>query len=67
MNRAKLAADIVEKRLKLVGVEMEEFRIDYIGYNSLYKSEISAQYAPDVFTEIRLRVSGRTKDNANAT
>ena len=40
MNRAKLAADIVEKRLKLVGVEMEEFRIDYIGYNSLYKSEI---------------------------
>ena len=43
MNRAKLAADIVEKRLKLVGVEMEEFRIDYIGYNSLYKSEISGQ------------------------
>ena len=63
MNRAKLAADIVEKRLKLVGVEMEEFRIDYIGYNSLYKSEISDQYAPDVFPEIRLRVSGR----ANAT
>ena len=46
MNRAKLAADIVEKRLKLVGVEMEEFRIDYIGYNSLYKSKISDQYAP---------------------
>ena len=53
--------------LKLVGVEMEEFRIDYIGYNSLYKSEISDQYAPDVFPEIRLRVSGRTKDKANAT
>lgn len=67
MNRAKLAADIVEKRLKLVGVEMEEFRIDYIGYNSLYKSKISDQYAPDVFPEIRLRVSGRTKDKANAT
>ena len=67
MNRAKLAADIVEKRLKLVGVEMEEFRIDYIGYNSLYKSEISDQYAPDVVPEIRLRVSGRTKDKANAT
>ena len=46
---------------------MEEFRIDYIGYNSLYKSEISDQYAPDVFPEIRLRVSGRTKDKANAT
>lgn len=66
MNRAKLAADIVEKRLKLIGVEMDEFRIDYIGYNSLYKSAISDQYAPDVFPEIRLRVSGRTRDKANA-
>lgn len=67
MNRAKLAADIVEKRLKLIGVEMDEFRIDYIGYNSLYKSAISDQYAPELFPEIRLRVSGRTKDKANAT
>ena len=67
MNHCKAGCGDVEKRLKLVGVEMEEFRIDYIGYNSLYKSEISDQYAPDVFPEIRLRVSGRTKDKANAT
>lgn len=37
MNRAKLAADIVEKRLDIIGAEVEELRIDYIGFNSLYK------------------------------
>lgn len=67
MNRARLAADIVEKRLKLIGVEMEEYRTDYIGYNSLYKDEISSKIAPDHFSEIRVRCSGRTKDKANAT
>ncbi len=67
MNRARLAADIVEKRLKLIGVEMEEYRTDYIGYNSLYKNDISNKIAPDHFSEIRVRCSGRTKDKANAT
>lgn len=67
MNRAKLAADIVEKRLKLIGCEMEEFRVDYIGFNSLYKTDISSRYAPEIFPEIRLRISGRTKDKANAS
>ena len=66
MNRAKLAADIVEKRLHLIGVEMEEYRSDFIGYNSLYKSQISDQFAPNHFSEIRVRCSGRTKDKHNA-
>lgn len=66
MARAQLAADIVEKRLKLIGCEMDEFRIDYIGFNSLYKTEISSRFAPEIFPEIRLRVSGRTRDKANA-
>ncbi len=66
MNRAKLAAEIVEKRLQLIGVEMEEYRTDFIGYNSLYKSQISDQFAPNHFSEIRVRCSGRTKDKHNA-
>lgn len=66
MARAQLAADIVEKRLKLIGCEMDEFRIDYIGFNSLYKTEISSRFAPEIFPEIRLRVSGRTREKANA-
>lgn len=66
LAKAKLAADIVEKRFQLTGVEIEELRIDYIGFNSLYKTKISSQYAPDIFPEIRLRVSARTKDRKNA-
>lgn len=61
LNRAKLCADIIEKRLDIVGVHIDEFRVDYIGYNSLYKSKISDYYGPSENSEIRLRVSGRTK------
>lgn len=67
LNRAKLAAEIVEKRLEIIGVELDEFKIDYIGYNSLYHSKISDTFTDLEYPEIRLRVSGRTKDKANAT
>ena len=67
MNRAKLAADIVEKRLDIVGAEIEEYRTDFIGFNSLYKTKISEPIAPDVFPEVRLHIAGRTKDKKNAT
>ena len=66
MNRAKLAADIIEKRLDIIGAETEELRFDYIGFNSLYKNKISNQFAPEIFPEVRLRVSARTKDRKNA-
>ena len=66
MNRAKLAAEIVEKRLNLIGVDVEEYRTDFIGYNSLYRDAISNSIAPDHFSEIRVRCSGRTKDRENA-
>ncbi|WP_053955925.1 acyclic terpene utilization AtuA family protein [Inediibacterium massiliense] len=66
LAKAQLAADIVEKRLKIIGAEIEELRMDYIGFNSLYKDKISKQYTKDIFPEIRLRVSGRTKDKQNA-
>lgn len=67
LNRAKLAAEIVEKRLELTGVELEEVRYDYIGFNSLYKDAISKAFSPEIFPEIRLRVAGRAKDQKNAS
>lgn len=66
LPRAKLCADIIEKRLKIVGAEIDEYRTDYIGYNSLYKTKISDNFAPKEHTEIRLRVSGRTKNRKDA-
>ncbi len=61
LNRAKLCADIIEKRLKIVGADIDEYRVDYIGYNSLYKTKISDMFSSEENSEIRLRISGRTK------
>ena len=67
-ERAKLAGEIVEKRLELIGCKAEELRIDYIGVNSLYKDNISDHMFNDnsLCKEVRLRVSGRTLDKKEA-
>ncbi|AOT69375.1 acyclic terpene utilization AtuA family protein [Geosporobacter ferrireducens] len=67
-DRAKLAGEIVEKRLKATGVKVEELRIDYIGINSLYRDQISDAMFHDrsLCKEIRLRVSGRTINRSDA-
>lgn len=64
-DRAKLAADIVQKRLKLRSVPIEEIKIDILGYNSLYWNS-DKQETPDA-PEYRLRVAGRTKDRVSAS
>lgn len=66
MARAQLAAEIVEKRLDIIGANIEEYRFDFIGFNSLYKNKISESMKPYIFPEIRLRVSGRTKSKEDA-
>ena len=60
LARAKLAAEIVEKRLQLTGVKLDEFRVDLIGYNSLYRDGISSSITPEPPAEVRLRVAGRS-------
>ena len=67
LKRAKLAGDIVHKRLAIIGAKCEELRIDYIGYNALYQDKISKQLASATPAEVRLRVNARTRDLANAT
>lgn len=66
--KAKLAGEIVTKRLEYTGVQYDELRVDYIGVNSLYRDHISNgmfQEKPEN-TEVRLRVSGRTATKKNA-
>ena len=62
IERAKLAADIIEKRVALTGIELEEYRIDYIGLNSLYRERISDILQSGTLHEVRLRISGRSKE-----
>ncbi|HHZ01558.1 MAG TPA: DUF1446 domain-containing protein [Tissierellia bacterium] len=63
LERAKLAAEIVEKRLKLTNVKYDELRIDFIGINSIYKNSERKYNTPE---EVRLRVAARTKNKSDA-
>lgn len=66
MARAELAVEILEKRIALTGIELEEYRIDFIGCNSLYRDAISKEISSGTPCEVRLRAAGRTKDRKNA-
>lgn len=68
-ERAKLAGEIIEKRLSLTEVPFEELRIDYIGLNSLYRDEMSKKLHNDGFREVkevRLRIAGHTTTREDA-
>lgn len=63
LERAKLAGDIVVKRLKLREIPIDEIKVDLIGVNSLYWNSEQSHSAPK---EVRLRVSARTKERIAA-
>ncbi|CAK7005641.1 acyclic terpene utilization AtuA family protein [Tissierella sp.] len=67
-ERAKLAGEIIKKRLDIIGCKYDELRIDYIGVNSLYKDNISDNMFSDktLSKEVRLRVAGRTSSKEEA-
>ena len=63
LERAKLAGEIIKRRLENGGPPIDELRIDFIGVNSLYQdtlSEILNDGKQD-FKEVRLRVAARTQ------
>ena len=67
-QRAHLAREIVEQRLAMLRVPVQELRIDYIGVNALYKDALSQAITGhwhDV-PEVRLRVAARTALHADA-
>lgn len=67
MARARLAAENIVKRLELTKAPVEELRIDFIGYNSLYGDKISDVIREEpALSEVRLRVSGRFAERQGA-
>ena len=67
LARAQLAADIVEKRLQIIGITPQEFRADYIGFNSLYKDIIAQGITSALPCDVRLRIAARTHTREEAT
>jgi len=61
--RAQLAGEIVQERLRLMGVPVQEVRVDLIGMNALYGDTLTSGCEP---SEVRLRVTARcaTQDQA---
>jgi hypothetical protein len=55
--RARLAADVVTRRLERLGVGYREIRVELIGLNALYGEAIRTPTEP---AEVRLRVAART-------
>ena len=66
LNRARVVADAVRKRWKVIGIEPLESRIDFIGYNSLYGDKIAALLSDGNCPEVRLRAAVRTKTREEA-
>ncbi|MGA8206358.1 MAG: acyclic terpene utilization AtuA family protein, partial [Woeseiaceae bacterium] len=68
--RAQLAADIVRRRFELIGLNLQELRLDLIGVNSLFGETLRQKLEPDrrdeEYRDVRLRVAGRvaTEDDA---
>jgi hypothetical protein len=63
--RARLALAIVEERLRLVGAQCRETRLDLIGLNALHGDVLSGD-TPEPY-EVRARVVARTDTSAEAT
>lgn len=63
--RARLAEEVIRKRLDLLKVEYRELRTDLIGLNSLYGSA-SKHLKERELSEVRLRVAIRTENEETA-
>lgn len=64
LDRAKLAKRILEERFKIVGLEAEDLRIDFLGFNAIHGAATPAD-APEPY-EVAVRVAARTKSRAEA-
>jgi hypothetical protein len=64
LRRAELAKRVLEERFKIVGLQAEEIRIDFIGLNAIH-GPISPRDQPEPY-EIGVRVAARTKTREEA-
>jgi hypothetical protein len=64
LRRAQLAKRILEERFKLVNLQAEELRIDFLGVNAIHGA-MSPRDRPEPY-EIAVRVAARTKTREEA-
>jgi Acyclic terpene utilisation family protein AtuA len=64
LRRAQLAKKILEERFKIVNLQAEEIRIDFLGLNAIHGA-MSPSQQPEPY-EIAVRVAARTKTREEA-
>jgi hypothetical protein len=64
LRRAQLAKRILEERFKIVNLQAEEVRIDFVGMNAIHGAATPAD-CPEPY-EIAVRVAARTRTRAEA-
>ena len=62
LRRAQLAKRILEERFKIVGLQADEVRIDFVGMNAIHGAATPADW-PEPY-EIAVRVAARTRTRA---
>ncbi len=64
LRRAKLARRILEERFRIVGLQADEIRIDFVGLNAIH-GDATPPDAPEPY-EIAVRVAARTRTREEA-
>ena len=64
LRRAELAKRILEERFRIVGLQAEELRIDFLGLNAIHGAATPKE-APEPY-EIAVRVAARTRTREEA-
>ncbi|RAR56603.1 uncharacterized protein DUF1446 [Paraburkholderia unamae] len=64
LRRAKLAKQVLEERFKLVKLDAQDLRIDFLGLNAIHGAA-TPEDAPEPY-EIAVRVAARTRTRAEA-
>ena len=64
LRRAQLAKRILEERFRIVGLQAEELRIDFLGMNAIHGAATPADW-PEPY-EIAVRVAARTRTREEA-
>ena len=64
LRRAKLARQVLEERFRIVALDADEVRIDFLGLNAIH-GEATPVTAPEPY-EVAVRVAARTRTRAEA-
>jgi Acyclic terpene utilisation family protein AtuA len=61
LTKAKVAGDILKKRLANLNLKFDEVRTEYVGYNATHET-LAQSIDEDKINEVTLRISVRSKD-----